>query len=129
MYFWIEIGALLHQGANSEPKAVAQRELIANDALVRVARVGAVPFVRREAAHEEHGERNESVRHENVQPDVERERLHEGEQSGGRFARYLDKLVFLNKAWRCKLRLKTLNMMLIPRFMKGFVKSMTLSRA
>ena len=86
---------MLHERTDSEPKAVTQRELVANDALIGIARVRIVPFVRRETAHEEHGERDEGISHENVQPDVERERLHERKQTGRRFTRHLNKLAFL----------------------------------
>lgn len=43
-----------------------------------------MPFVRREARHDVNGERDENVGGEDVQPDVDGQRCHEGEESGGR---------------------------------------------
>lgn len=44
-YLGVEVRSLLHEGANSEPEAVGQRELVLNQIVLLVARVRVVPLV------------------------------------------------------------------------------------
>jgi len=90
-HLWIEIGALLHEGTDSEPKAITQTKLVAYEARFAngTARMRIAPFVRRKSTHEEHGERDASVGHQNVQPDVQCQRFHERKQPRRGLTRYL----------------------------------------
>lgn len=65
-YLGIQIATLLHQGANGEPKAVGQRELILDHFGACVTGVRVVPFVGADPRDHEHHHRDEDVRGEHV---------------------------------------------------------------
>ena len=77
----VETGALAQQRARDEPEGVADAELVLHHVTLNVARVRVVPLVGREPGHHEHGEGHEHVGGHYVQPDLHRQRVHEGEES------------------------------------------------
>lgn len=52
-YLWIQVAALLHQGADGKPKTIRNRKLIFDDVIVNVTRMRIVPF--RETGHNVNG--------------------------------------------------------------------------
>lgn len=77
----VETGALTQQRARDEPEGVADAELVLHHVAVKVAGVRVVPLVGGEPGHHEHGEGDEDVGSHYVQPDLHRQRIHEGEES------------------------------------------------
>ena len=77
----VQIRTLLHQRADGEPEAVADAELVLHGVAGRGAGVRVVPLVRADPRHHEHGERDQQVGGQHVQPYVHRQRVHEGEQT------------------------------------------------
>lgn len=77
----VQIAALLHESPDSEPEAVRQRELILNDVLPGVTRMWIVPLVRAEPCYDEHRHRHQNIRRQDVQPDLDRQWIHKGEES------------------------------------------------
>ena len=80
----VDVAALLHQRADDEPERVGQRERVLEVEPRRVgnARPPVVPLVRREPGQHEHGQAHRDVRAEHVEPDLRRQRVEEGEESG-----------------------------------------------
>jgi len=86
---------LLHEGADGEPEAVGERELVVQGGVVVVAAAGrrrrrrrglvmmrgAVPLVRTEPRHDEQRQADDDVRGEHRDPDLERQRRQEREQA------------------------------------------------
>lgn len=95
MYLGVEVAALLHEGADGEPEAVGQGELVLDDlGPGRVAGMRVVPLVRAEPGDHEHRYRDEDVGGQRVQPDLDRQRVHEREEPGRMARRYLRDCAF-----------------------------------
>lgn len=88
---WIKARALSQECAGYEPEAVRHRKLVLDDVVLLVARMRIVPLVRREARHNKQRERDEHVGGQDVQPDLDGERIHEGEEASGLAGRHLIK--------------------------------------
>ena len=79
---------LLHERADGEPEAVGDGEVVLVDdgaARSAVSAVGAAgvrrrPLVRREARHDPRRHRDEHVGEHDVEPDLQRQRVHEGKE-------------------------------------------------
>lgn len=84
IYLRVQIRALLHEGADREPKRVGQRELVFQLLVFEIARMRTLPFVRREPGHHKYGDRHQNVGREHVHPDIGSQRVHEREQARGR---------------------------------------------
>lgn len=77
----IETGSLAQEGARNEPEAVGDGELVFDDVAVVVARMRVVPFVGREARHDEQRETDQDVGGHDVQPNLHGQWVHEREQA------------------------------------------------
>ena len=82
------VTALPHDGAESEPEAVEDSEVVGEARAVDA--VLNLPLVRAEAADEEESETDAEVGEDDVHPDLECERIHEGEYARLLFVRLLD---------------------------------------
>lgn len=80
MYLRVEPAALSQEGAGDKPETVADAKLVLDHVAVGQTRVRIVPLVRAEARHHKEGETHEHVGGEHVKPDLDRERIHEGEE-------------------------------------------------
>ena len=78
-YLGVQIATLLHQCTNGEPKTVGQRKLILDDFGACVTGMGIVPLVRADPRNHEHHHRDEDVRSQHVEPDLNSQRVHKGE--------------------------------------------------
>lgn len=74
-YLRIQIAALLHKGSYGKPKTIRNRKLIFDDVIFNVTRMRIVPFG--EASHNVNRQRNQAICSQNVQPNVDRQRIHE----------------------------------------------------
>lgn len=90
MYLGVEPAALPEEGAGDEPEAVAHAKLVLDHVALGQARVRIVPLVRAESRHHEEGEADEHVGGEHVQPDLDRQRIHEGEEPRRLTGRHLN---------------------------------------
>lgn len=80
MYLGVEPAALPEERASDKPETVADAKLVLDDVALRQTRMRIVPLVRAESGHNEQGEAYEHVRGQHVQPDLDGQRVHEGEQ-------------------------------------------------
>ena len=80
---------MLHKRTDREPETVAERELVTDDGRICNAGIRIVPLVGREAAHQEHRQRDQGVSHKNVEPNIQRERFHEREETRRWLVRHL----------------------------------------
>lgn len=80
MYLRVEPAALSEEGTGDEPETVADGKLVLDYVALGQTRVRIVPLVRAEARHHEEGEAHEHVGGEHVEPDLDRQRIHEGEK-------------------------------------------------
>lgn len=90
MYLRIEPAPLSEKCSCDEPEAVAHAKLILDDFALGQTRMGIVPLVRTEAGHYEEGETDEHVSRQYVQPYLDGEGIHEGEETGRLAGRYLN---------------------------------------
>ena len=107
----IESRSLAQEGARNEPETVGDGKLVLDHVAVGVARVRVVPLVRRETRHDEQRETHQDVGGHHVQPNLDRERVHEREQAR-RLARrdLLDarKRIGVKSAFRSRSEIKSL---------------------
>lgn len=80
LYLRVEPAALSEERAGDEPEAVAHAKLVLDDVAFGETGVGVVPLVGAESSHHEEGEADQHVRGQHVQPDLDGQRVHEGEQ-------------------------------------------------
>lgn len=90
MYLGIEPAALPEEGAGDEPETVADAKLVLDHVALGQTRMRIVPLVRAEASHHEEGEAHEHVGGEHVEPDLDRQRIHEGEEPRWLTGRHLN---------------------------------------
>ena len=83
-----DVDALSHEGAEREPEAVEDGEVVGEGRPVLA--VLDLPLVRTEAADEEQDETDAEIRQHDAQPDVEVERIHEREHARLLLLRLLD---------------------------------------
>lgn len=88
---WVQSGALSQECAGNEPETVRHRELVLHHVRLLVARVRIVPLVRGEARHHKQRERDQHVRGQHIQPDLDGQRIHEGEEARRLTGRHLIK--------------------------------------
>lgn len=74
-YLRIQIAPLLHESSNHKPKTVCNRKLIFDDVIFNVTRMRIMPFG--ETCHNVNRQRNQTICSQNVQPNVDRQRIHE----------------------------------------------------
>ena len=86
----VDVGALLHQRADSKPEAVGEGEHVLHHLVVGVARVRVVPLVGAEAGEHEHQHADEEVGGDHVDPDLDGERVEEREEAGALAPRLLE---------------------------------------
>lgn len=77
-----QLGTLLQQGANGEPKAIGKTKLILQFSGLLNARVGIIPLSWRHAAQDKHANGDTHVGETQPQPNLAGERRHEGEELG-----------------------------------------------
>lgn len=80
MYLRVEPAALSEKGAGDEPETVADGKLVLDHVALGQTRMRIVPLVGAEARHHEQGEAHEHVGGEHVEPDLDRQWIHEGEK-------------------------------------------------
>lgn len=90
MYLRVEPAALPEEGAGDEPETIADAKLVLDHVALSQARMRIVPFVRAEARHHEEGEAHEHVGGEHVEPNLDRQRIHEGEEPRRLTGRHLN---------------------------------------
>lgn len=78
-YLRVKVRALLHQRAYCKPEGITQAELILHDVAILGAGMRVVPFIRREAGNDEHGDGYQHVCSQHVQPDLDCKWIHERE--------------------------------------------------
>ena len=125
---------LLHKSPDGEPKAVGNGEVVLVDDASVDTGVRRGPLVGGEARHNPRRDGDQDVGEQNVEPDVEGQRIHEGEELKEHIYSSI-LLASLLEIFRCYDNtsaaggLGALKRMLMPRFMKGLVKSITVSLA
>ena len=71
---------LLHESPDGEPETVREGEVILEDEAGVHAGMRMGPLVRRKPRNDPDGDRDEDVCEENVEPDFQGQRIHEGEE-------------------------------------------------
>ena len=108
----------MHEGTDSEPETVTQTELVAyKSGISGTTRMRIAPFVGRETADEEHGERDASVSYKNVQPDVQCQWFHKRKEPCRGFTWNLflgEETEDSHEATFCPMRLKGTRFMTLP---------------
>lgn len=72
----------MHKRAHSEPQAIPGCELVLHVVVVLIAWVSATPLVRRESRQDHHDQTDQDVGDQRIDPNLQRERIQEGEQAG-----------------------------------------------
>ena len=81
---------MLHERSDDEPETVTERELIVDDVRVDNARMRIVPLERTESRDHEQREAHADVDDQHEDPDVERQRRQEREETGRLVERTLE---------------------------------------
>ena len=86
----IDVGPLLHEGADGKPEGVRQGEDVLKNVVIGVARVWVVPLVGAEAGQDVHHEADDQVGGDDVDPDLDGQGVEKGEEAGALATRALE---------------------------------------